>query len=63
LGAHYDQGVGGLIIWIPPAMMSVLALVLVLNMLRRSEERTIDSEPDQDDDTRPIIDTRQWTGG
>jgi putative membrane protein len=63
LGAHYDQGVGGLIIWIPPAMMSVLALVLVLNMLRRYEERTVDSEPDQDDDTRPIIDTRQWTGG
>jgi putative membrane protein len=64
LGAHYDQGVGGLIIWIPPAMMSVLALILVLNLMRRSEERTSDDEIDEEEsDTRPIIDTRQWTGG
>jgi putative membrane protein len=63
LGAHYDQALGGLIIWIPPAMMSVLALVLVLNLLRRSEERTAADEPDDENDTRPVIDTRQWTGG
>jgi putative membrane protein len=61
-GAHYDQAIGGLITWIPPAMMSVLALVLVLNMLRRSEERTI-SDTSEQDDTRPIIDASQWTGG
>ena len=52
LGAHYDQVIGGLIIWIPPAMMSVLALVLVLNVLRRSEERTSEDEDDQDDTRR-----------
>jgi putative membrane protein len=63
LGAHYDQTVGGQIVWIPPAMMSVLALVLVLNTLRRNEQQAPDDEPDGDDDTRPIIDTRQWTGG
>ena len=62
MGAHYDQVIGGLIIWIPPAMMSVLALVLVLNALRRCEERTIEDETEQDD-TRPIIDASQWTGG
>ncbi len=62
LGAHYDQVIGGLITWIPPAMMSVLALVLVLNALRRSEERTSEDADDQDD-TRPIIDASQWTGG
>ncbi|MEJ2373965.1 MAG: cytochrome c oxidase assembly protein [Pseudolabrys sp.] len=62
LGADYDQVIGGLITWIPPAMMSVLALVLVLNVLRLSEERSIEDDPDEDD-TRPIIDASQWTGG
>ena len=62
LGARYDQIIGGLITWIPPGMMSVLALVLVLNALRRCEERTLNDEADQTD-TRPIIDASQWTGG
>ncbi len=35
-----DQHIGGIIIWIPPAMMSVLALLLVINALRLSEETT-----------------------
>ncbi len=61
MGARYDQVIGGLISWIPPGMMSVLALVLVLNMLRRFEERTTADEPDPDD-TRPIINASQWTG-
>jgi putative membrane protein len=60
LGAHYDQTVGGLIIWIPPAMMSVLALLLVLNALRRSEEGNLSN--DETDDTRPTIRTSGWTG-
>jgi putative membrane protein len=63
LGAHYDQVIGGLITWIPPAMMSVLALILVLNMLRRSEERMAEDDEVDQNDTRPIIDTRRWTGG
>jgi putative membrane protein len=63
LGPLYDQTVGGIIIWIPPGMMSVLAVVLILNMLRKSEERTPSDAlvPDQDD-PRPIIDTSLWTG-
>ena len=36
----YDQLVGGMVIWIPPAMMSVIALILVLNHLRLHEEAT-----------------------
>jgi putative membrane protein len=63
MGALYDQTVGGLIIWIPPAMMSVLALLLVLNTLRRAEERTLADEPDEPHDTRPIVRAAQWTGG
>lgn len=39
IGPLDDQNYGGLIVWIPPAMMSVAALILVLNALRLSEER------------------------
>jgi putative membrane protein len=39
IGALDDQAYGGLIIWIPPAMMSVVSLLLVLNALRLHEER------------------------
>ncbi|HEX5183907.1 MAG TPA: cytochrome c oxidase assembly protein [Allosphingosinicella sp.] len=39
IGPLDDQDYGGLIVWIPPAMMSVVALLLVLNALRLSEER------------------------
>jgi putative membrane protein len=38
IGVLDDQAIGGLIIWIPPAMMSVASLLLVLNALRLSEE-------------------------
>ena len=34
----YDQLVGGMVIWIPPAMMSVIALLVVLTHLRQAEE-------------------------
>jgi putative membrane protein len=34
-----DQHYGGLILWIPSSMMSVVGLLLVLNNLRKSDER------------------------
>ncbi len=34
----YDQLAGGMIIWIPPVMMSAIAVVLVVNHLRMHEE-------------------------
>jgi putative membrane protein len=37
LGPLYDQALGGLVIWIPSTMMSILGVLLVLNALRRSE--------------------------
>jgi putative membrane protein len=61
LGPLYDQTVGGIIIWIPPAMMSVLGVVLVLNLLRKSDERE-EHEVEDIDDGRPVIDTSLWTG-
>ncbi|OYY91856.1 MAG: hypothetical protein B7Y45_01565 [Sphingomonas sp. 28-66-16] len=39
IGPLDDQNYGGLIVWIPPAMMSVVALLLVLNALRLNDER------------------------
>ena len=38
IGALDDQQYGGLIVWIPSAMMSVIALILVINFLRQAEE-------------------------
>lgn len=62
LGPLYDQTIGGVIIWIPPAMMSVVAVVLVLNFLRKSEETTSHANIVDDDYIGPIIDTSAWTG-
>jgi putative membrane protein len=41
IGAARDQMFGGLILWIPPAMMSVLGLLLVLNFMRQAENPNI----------------------
>lgn len=36
IGPLTDQRIGGIVIWIPPAMMSVFALIMVLNNMRRA---------------------------
>jgi putative membrane protein len=61
LGPRFDQAVGGLIMWIPPAMMSILALLLVLNALRKAEEQTATEGADYDV-AGPIFRASQWTG-
>ncbi len=61
IGAVDDQQYGGLIVWIPSAMMSVIALIIVINALRRSEESQLANE-DQDDEDRVVISSAQWTG-
>lgn len=45
IGALDDQNYGGGIVWIPPAMMSVAALLLVLNALRLNDEAEEASAP------------------
>lgn len=62
LGALYDQTVGGLIVWIPPSMMSVVGLLFVLNALRRADDQKAKERSDDDTDTRPYLDASQWTG-
>lgn len=37
IGAVTDQQIGGIIIWIPPAMMSVVSLIVVVGHMRRAE--------------------------
>ncbi|MBW4329575.1 cytochrome c oxidase assembly protein [Stakelama sp. CBK3Z-3] len=40
IDAISDQRLGGGVVWIPPAMMSVVGLICVLNNMRREQERT-----------------------
>lgn len=62
LGVGFDQAVGGLITWIPPAMMSALAVLLVLNNLRKVEEQAVNEGVHDGKDAHPIISSAQWTG-
>lgn len=57
IGPLEDQSYGGLIIWIPPAMMSAVSLLLVLNALRLAEERR-ERQPGESD----IVTAAPWTG-
>lgn len=60
IGALKDQMIGGLVIWIPPAMMSVVALLLVLNAVRVQEE---ENEDELDDAARAMANAaHSWTG-
>jgi putative membrane protein len=59
VSALSDQHIGGIVIWIPPAMMSVVALLLVLNALRLQEEAT--RNPNDDDSGMARLASR-WTG-
>lgn len=46
ISALNDQHIGGIVIWIPPAMMSVIAVLLVINSLRLHEELTMEVNDD-----------------
>nr|WP_080643755.1 cytochrome c oxidase assembly protein [Mesorhizobium loti] len=59
MGALNDQHIGGLIIWIPPAMMSVVGMVIVLNALRLHEDSI--REVDTNAASLAALSSR-WTG-
>jgi putative membrane protein len=46
VSALNDQHIGGIVIWIPPAMMSVAAVLLVINALRLHDEATMETSDD-----------------
>jgi putative membrane protein len=58
VSAVTDQMIGGIVIWIPSAMMSVLALILVLNFMRLQE----DGRPPTPEDVAMADLARRWTG-
>ena len=58
IDALTDQRLGGLVIWIPPAMMSVVALILVLYGMRRNEA----SDLEESDEASSTISASRWTG-
>ena len=60
ISAVYDQMVGGLIVWIPGSMMSLIGLLFLLNNLRRSEMMETDNA--DEDPTAAFIDASSWTG-
>lgn len=61
IGATADQTLGGLVIWIPPGMMSVLAVLLILNAVRRcSDTRKEGCADGQSPST--TMEARLWTG-
>jgi putative membrane protein len=57
IGALADQHIGGIIQWIPPAMMSVVALVLVLNALRLADAAT---SKGSEDETPLVLPNQAW---
>jgi putative membrane protein len=61
IDAISDQQLGGANIWIPPAMMSGVALLLVLNAFRLDEERRERERIDEADDGTVTI-KAAWTG-
>jgi putative membrane protein len=61
IGPMYDQFIGGFVVWIPPAMMGVVGLILVLNHLRLNDEATEASAADPEAARMTALAAR-WTG-
>jgi putative membrane protein len=59
ISALDDQQLGGLVIWIPPAMMSVVGMLVAVNAMRLSDESIL--ETDKDAAALAAL-SRGWTG-
>jgi putative membrane protein len=59
ISAITDQHAGGIIMWIPPAMMSVLGVLLVVNALWLHEESMA---PAEEDPSSIAVLASRWTG-
>lgn len=59
ISAITDQHLGGLIIWIPPAMMSGIAVLVIVNALRLQEEA---NEEADEAAAALAAASRRWTG-
>ena len=59
ISALNDQHIGGIVIWIPPAMMSAIAVLVVINALRLDEEATSEANGDG---AALVALAKSWTG-
>lgn len=61
IGALVDQHIGGIILWMPSSMMSSVAFLLILNNVRRNEDRLpIEEYTGHGEDIRVLASS--WTG-
>ncbi|MGH6969408.1 MAG: cytochrome c oxidase assembly protein [Stellaceae bacterium] len=60
IGALTDQHIGGIVSWIPPAMMSVVGVLVVLNALRIHEESAAKAEDEASASMAALA--SRWTG-
>jgi putative membrane protein len=60
MSAHTDQVIGGIVIWIPSAMMSVIALLFVLSFMRLNDERMETSHDPRAAHVAAL--SKEWTG-
>jgi putative membrane protein len=58
ISALNDQHIGGIVIWIPPAMMSAIAVLLAINALRLHE----DAASEDGDGAALAALSKSWTG-
>ena len=62
--AANDQHIGGIVVWIPAGMMSVIGFMTVLNNIRLHED-SLDASRTQEEDldgTRIVVRASAWTG-
>ncbi len=59
VGALNDQHIGGIVMWIPPAMMSIAGMLVVIGALRRHEDAT--AETDEEGAALAEL-SKSWTG-
>ena len=61
INALADQHIGGVIVWIPSAMMSSVAFLLILNHLRMHEDQMPAPPPPREGAPAAVLSSR-WTG-
>jgi putative membrane protein len=62
VGALLDQHIGGIIVWIPSAMMSSAAFLLILNHMRILEDRAVPPPEFPENEGEVRIYASSWTG-
>ena len=62
IGAVLDQHIGGVVVWIPQGMMGAAAFLLILNNIRKQEDRAGGSGRDDIAVGGMLVSSGNWTG-